>query len=237
MTSTVTRGTEPPPLIVEEPIDAVVERVRALLSVGPRVLLGITGPPGAGKSTLVEALGVRLGGSAAVVGMDGFHLADAELHRLGRRDRKGAPDTFDAYGYASLLARLQANRDPVVYAPLFDRALEEPIGSAVPIPAHVPLIITEGNYLLLEDDDLSEDDDVSEGEGVGWSAVRPLLDVVWYLDLPEDVRIGRLADRHERYGMAGAAALERATSGSDGRNAAVVARTRDRAELVLAVTS
>jgi pantothenate kinase len=206
-------------LIVEEPLSAVVERARALIRPGRRTLLGITGPPGVGKSTLVDALGADLGPVAAVVGMDGFHLADAELVRLGRRARKGAPDTFDAYGYAALLGRLRANAEPVVYAPCFDRRLEEPIGSAVPVPQRMPLVITEGNYLLLD--------------GGGWSAARACLDEVWFLDLPDDVRVQRLSRRHQQFGLAAEAALARATRGSDGQNARLVAATRDRADLVL----
>jgi pantothenate kinase len=206
---------------VVEPVAALVARAGALAAGGRRTILGITGPPGAGKSTLVDALAADLGNVAAVVGMDGFHLADAELVRLGRRERKGAPDTFDAYGYAALLARLHANTDPVVYAPRFDRSLEEPIGSAVPVPAHVPLVITEGNYLLLD--------------GPGWSAARSFMDQVWYLDVPDQVRIARLAARHEHYGMPAATAIARATTGSDGDNARLVETTRERADLVVRV--
>ena len=209
------------PPIVEEPLAAVVERARALVRPGPRTLLGITGAPGAGKSTLAAALGAALGSGAAIVGMDGFHLADAELARLDRRARKGAPDTFDSFGYAALLARLRDRTDPVVYAPAFDRRLEEPIGSAVAVGRDVPLVVTEGNYLLLEGD--------------GWPAARRTIDVVWFLDLPEHARVERLANRHAEFGMPLAAAYERATSGSDATNAALVATTRSRADLVLRV--
>jgi pantothenate kinase len=222
MTSAMTSRTKGPPT-VEEPLTAVVDRARALVSPGTRTILGITGSPGVGKSTLVEALHAALADVAAMVGMDGFHLADVELGRLDRRARKGAPDTFDAYGYAALLARLRANEDPVVYVPLFDRELEEPIGSAVPIGQDVPLVITEGNYLLLDGD--------------GWTAARSQLDQVWFLDLPDDVRTARLAARHERYGMPPPAALERATTGTDGDNARLVEATRDRADLVLRVAA
>jgi pantothenate kinase len=205
---------------VEETLPALIERVRALMQ-GERRILGVTGPPGAGKSTLVEVLGRALGPSAGIVGMDGFHLANAELERLGRRERKGAPDTFDSYGYASLLARLRANVDPVVYAPQFRRDLEESLGSCVPIAREVPLVITEGNYLLLDGD--------------GWPAARRQLDQVWYLDLAEDVRTGRLTARHEFFGRSPDVARNRVLHGVDGENARLVASTRHRADLVLRV--
>jgi len=208
---------------VEEPLPAVVERVRALVRPGRRTLLGITGAPGAGKSTLVHALAVALGGQVAVVGMDGFHLANAELERLGRRPRKGAPDTFDSYGYAALLARLRANTEPVVYAPLFDRSLEEPIGSAVPVRQEVPLVLTEGNYLL--------------HDAAAWPTARAGLDAVWFLDIPDELRTRRLVARHQHYGFTADAALARATTGSDGQNARLVAGTRHRADLVLRLVS
>ncbi|MET9952004.1 nucleoside/nucleotide kinase family protein [Streptomyces sp. NPDC006339] len=186
---------------------------------GQRRVLGIAGPPGAGKSTLAERLADRLDGLAVLVPMDGFHLAQAELERLGRADRKGAPDTFDAAGYAALLARLRAPEPGVtVYAPAFDRALEEPVAGSIPVPPDVPLVITEGNYLLHD-----------EGP---WAAVRPLLDEVWYLDLDDRHRVPRLVARHVHFGKAPAHA-ERWVTDSDEANARVVARGRDRADLVV----
>jgi len=196
----------------------LVDRARALVARGGRRILGITGAPGAGKSTLAHQLVEALGEDARLVGMDGFHLAEAELHRLGRHDRKGAPDTFDALGYVALLRRLRAADERVVYAPFFDRSLEEPIGCAVPVPREVPLVVTEGNYLLVADGD--------------WAGVRPLLDECWYVEQDEELRIVRLIARHERYGRSPEAARER-TLGSDQRNAEVVAATRARADLVV----
>ena len=106
--------------------------------------------------------------------MDGFHLANSELARLGRADRKGAPDIFDVDGYVALLNRLRRPGDAPIYAPVFNRGIEEPIGSAVSVPADVPLVITEGSYLLLDDH--------------GWGAVRDCLDEVWFLDVDSAVR-------------------------------------------------
>jgi pantothenate kinase len=195
----------------------LLERARRLAVPGQRRILGITGAPGAGKSTLAQTLVTSLDGAAVLVGMDGFHLANAELERLGRRDRKGAVDTFDAAGYAALLRRLRDPGEDVVYAPLFRREIEEPIGSAVPVPPDVPLVITEGNYLLT------------------WEPVRALLDEAWYLEPPEELRLDRLVRRHEAYGKSPGQARDWAY-GSDQRNAELVAATRDRADLVIQLT-
>jgi pantothenate kinase len=142
-------------------------------------LLGIVGPPGSGKSTLTEALSGALP-TWAVVQMDGFHLSNEVLMTLHRRDRKGAPDTFDVDGFASLLSRIRERRH-VVYGPRFRRDLEEPIAASLAVPTDAPGIIVEGNYLL--------------HEGDGWGQVAPLLDDVWYVDTPADICYARLVAR------------------------------------------
>ena len=163
------------------------ERVRELLAGGGRGVLGIAGPPGSGKSTLAQRLAQAVGADAVVVPMDGFHLATSELKRLGRMDRQGAPDTFDATGYVALLRRLrQQLADEVVYAPEFRRDGGESVAGAIAVEAKVPLVITEGNYLLLD-----------EGP---WAGVRPLLDEVWYVDVDDALRRERLAARHVSFG-------------------------------------
>jgi pantothenate kinase len=195
-------------------------RARRLASRGERTLLGIVGTPGAGKSTTCDAIERELTDRAVIVGMDGFHLDDAVLERLGRRGRKGAPDTFDVAGYVSLLERLRRAEEEVTYAPRFDRSLETSIGSAVPVPRSVPLVVTEGNYLLHRTG--------------GWEAVRPLLDEVWFLDVPEAERVRRLVERRMSFGEA----VEQARAwvhGVDEPNAAVVLAGRDAADLVVHV--
>ncbi|KOU16672.1 pantothenate kinase [Streptomyces sp. WM6372] len=195
------------------------ERARALAASGGRRILGIAGPPGAGKSTLAARLAQALGPErAVVVPMDGFHLAQAELERLGRADRKGAPDTFDAAGYAALLARLRTPAAAAVYAPAFDRSLEEPVAGSIPVDPAVRLVITEGNYLLYE-----------AGE---WAAVRALLDEAWFLAPDDTLRVRRLVDRHVRHGKAPARA-EEWVARSDEANARLIAAGRTRADLVV----
>ncbi|OQR63822.1 nucleoside/nucleotide kinase family protein [Streptomyces maremycinicus] len=205
--------------------DDLLVRARVLAGDGGRrVLLGIAGSPGAGKTTLAERLVRELNGAGepwvAHVPMDGFHLADVELDRLGRRHRKGAPDTFDAAGYAALLRRLREETDGTdpVYAPGFERELEQPLAGAVPVPPTARLVVTEGNYLLL-------------GTGA-WARVRDALDEVWFCETDEDERVRRLIARHERFGKGREEAVEWVRR-SDERNAELVARTRDRADLVV----
>jgi len=202
--------------------DMLVKRASSLVRPGgERVILGITGAPGSGKSTLAGHLTAALkatGLAAVQVPMDGFHLADVELTRLGILDRKGAIETFDASGFRVLLQRLRSDRQATVYAPSFDRAIEQPIAGAIPVIPDVGIVVTEGNYLLAPQDP--------------WPTVRAQLDEVWYAELPDATRIGRLVSRHVRFGKAPRAA-ELWVSTVDQTNADVVVAWRDRADLVV----
>ena len=171
--------------------DDLVARVAAYAGRPGTSVIGIAGAPGAGKSTLAESLvsaaAALLGaGVVAHVPMDGFHLADVALRGLGRLERKGAPDTFDAAGYAALLRRITAAHDATVYAPAFERELEQPIAGALAIGPGVRVVLTEGNYLLLEDP--------------AWRAVAAEIDEIWFVRIDEDVRLRRLVERHIRFG-------------------------------------
>jgi len=204
----------------------LLNRASALAADGQRRVLGLTGAPGAGKSTLAERLVDALGPQTAVlVPMDGFHLADAVLHDLGRHARKGAHDTFDGYGYVALMRRIREQRqrvgageDGIIYAPVFRRDLEEPVGSAVPVHPETPLVITEGNYLLLDRSP--------------WRQARDLIDEVWFLAPPEEQRLEWLVARHERFGRSRDEALERSL-GSDQVNADLITSTASRADVVV----
>ena len=194
------------------------DRLNALMAGGGRKILGIVGPPGCGKSTLAGALLELLGDAAVAVPMDGYHLANVELARLGRASRKGAEDTFDSAGYVALLRRLRTQAsDEIVYAPEFRREIEEPIANAIPVFARTPLVITEGNYLLLD-----------HGH---WSAVKGLLDEVWYVEVDPVVRRERLVKRHMRFGRTLGAAQDWVAN-TDEPNALRIDATKSRADLL-----
>jgi pantothenate kinase len=206
--------------MADVPFGQLLDRARALADRPGRAILGITGPPAAGKSTLAQRLRTELGAAAAYVPLDGFHLAHQLLVENGLVERKGAPDTFDAAGYVALLRRLRDPAQGVVYAPRFDRDIEDSIANAIAVPPDVPLVITEGNYLLLRSGP--------------WGQVADLLDEVWYIDLAEDIRLRRLIGRHMEFGRDSAEARDRAT-GSDQRNAVLIEAGRDYASLVVSV--
>jgi pantothenate kinase len=186
---------------------------------GRRIILGIVGAPGSGKSTFAAWIRQQFEpGLAVVVPMDGFHLGNSIIDGTPLRQRKGAMDTFDAGGYVSLLRRLVRRDEPVVYAPEFRRAIDEPVAASIAIPADVPLIITEGNYLLVEQEP--------------WKEVRAQLDEVWFVDTPQALRLSRLVDRHVSFGMDRAAAVAWA-NGPDEANAVLIQATRPAADRII----
>ncbi|WP_227996942.1 nucleoside/nucleotide kinase family protein [Nocardia australiensis] len=208
------------------PMSRLVERVLNAAVCGRRYVLGIAGPPAAGKSRLSvgirDALNAHAGSVIAEIApMDGFHLSNAVLRASGKLARKGGPDTFDVSGYLETLSRLRSTPvgEPVAW-PTFDRAIEEPTPSGVIFDRHT-IAITEGNYLLL--------DDLRSGS---WSGIRKLLDECWYLDADRNVIEKRLVRRHIRGGMTLAAAKAK-TRQSDLPNADLIAATKSRADLVL----
>lgn len=200
-------------------VDQAVERAVELAAGSDRTVLGIAGAPGAGKSTLarriVTAVDERLGaGTAVQVPMDGFHLSNVALDALGRHDRKGAADTFDADGYVALVRRLVAADEDVVWAPDFDRRVDEPVAGSIAVPRATRLVVSEGNYLL---------DDTAP-----WSALPALFTETWFCAVDDGVRLDRLVGRHMRHGRDHDAARAWAVQ-VDGVNAARVAPTVIRA--------
>jgi pantothenate kinase len=185
---------------------------------GNRLIVGLAGPPGAGKSTIAEGLRRHLGHECAIVPMDGFHLANTLIEGTELRARKGAIDTFDVGGYLSLLARLRLNEEDVIYAPTYRRGLEEPIAASIAVPLSTGIVITEGNYLLAD-----------EGP---WGRVRSYLDEAWFVELPAETRISRLIQRHVDSGMDPAAA-EAWAQGPDEANARYVQATKASADLII----
>jgi pantothenate kinase len=200
-------------------ISQAVAALRLRLDGGRRTLLGITGAPGSGKSTFASWLQQQFGPELAmVVPMDGFHLGNAIIDGTPLRQRKGAMDTFDVGGYLSLLQRLVRRDESVVYAPEFRRTLDEPVAASIAVPASVPLVITEGNYLLAEPPQ--------------WKEVRAQLDEVWFMDTLPELRLARLVDRHVEFGMDQAAAEAWAT-GPDEANAVLIEATRRNADRII----
>jgi pantothenate kinase len=207
--------------------DLLARDAIALVGDGSRAILGIAGSPGSGKSTLVDALlehvrAVKGDEWVAHVPMDGFHLADAQLERIGARGRKGAPDTFDAAGYAHALERVRRERDEPVYVPGFDRTLEQPLAAALVVLPSARLVVTEGNYLLLDDP--------------RWRRARRAMDAVWFVASEQAARVERLVARHILFGKSPQEA-QAWVSAVDERNAELVEPTAASADRVLVISA
>ncbi|TYL54728.1 nucleoside/nucleotide kinase family protein [Agromyces mariniharenae] len=204
-------------------MDVLASRALALGEAsGRRVLIGVTGSPGAGKTTLarsvVAALNARHAASAAHLPMDGFHLANATLDRLGLRDRKGAIETFDGWGFVGLLERVRREVDHTVYAPAFERHVDEPVAGEIAIEPTARVVVAEGNYLLSDEEP--------------WRRIRDLVDESWFCAADDDERMPRLVHRHTEFGRTPDAARAWAVE-VDGANARRIDPTRVRADLVV----
>jgi len=164
----------------------------ALPLVGPkRSLLGIAGPPGAGKSTFAQWLVSRLNEACrtlavAYLPMDGFHLSNVALDAVGLTDRKGSPASFDGVGFLALLQRLADDTTQTIYAPDYSRTLHEPIAASIAIVPTNRLIIVEGNYLLLPDEP--------------WAQASRLFAEIWFIEQTLAICHARLVDRQLRSG-------------------------------------
>ncbi|MDQ1563832.1 MAG: hypothetical protein QOI14_783 [Actinomycetota bacterium] len=205
-------------------LDEVARVIRGALVPGRRTLVAIVGAPGAGKSTIAALLAPLI--PAAILPMDGFHLPQAELVRLGRRDRMGAPDTFDVEAFLAVLTALNGNSGDRVLAPGFDREIEEPIPDAVDISPEFPCVIVEGNYLLL---DRGAGGGTDTGAIGGWARAADQFDLSLYVEVDHPLRLARLIARHKQFGKSPADALAWAL-GPDEDNARIIAATATRAD-------
>ncbi len=214
------------PEAVHADISLLTARARAVAEGTGRAIIGIAGSPGSGKTTLAAALvdALNAGGTSCAAGvtMDGFHLANATLDRLGRRSRKGAIDTFDGWGFVALVRRLRTEVDHDVYAPSFRRDVDEPIAGELVVTAGTRIVVIEGNYLLVDESP--------------WRDLLGLMDEAWYCHVDDAERVERLVVRHHTHGRSLTAAREWALT-VDGANARLIENYRDRADLVVLTTA
>jgi pantothenate kinase len=201
---------------------AMTDRATALLARPGRQLLGIAGGPGAGKSTLAQLLVATLGPVAAHVPMDGFHMRQAKLAALGTAADKGMPHTFEGAAFVAFLAELKAAQDPV-QGPAYSRRTEDVVVDAYTVAPAVRLLAIEGNYLLLDTPP--------------WDAVRPLVDLAVFLDLPWTVAQARLRARHAEAGRFTEAHIRDHIARVDRPNHDLVAGTAARADLRIALVT
>lgn len=193
-------------------IEDFIAQVNELInSTSARALIGIVGKPGAGKSTIVETIKSHFPQNViSIVSMDGFHLSNEILEATGKRERKGAPDTFDQEGFIALLTHLKTGGEDIHF-PIFHREIEASIADEGVVPKEVKIVLVEGNYLLSTE--------------FGWAGVKDLLNSCYFLEIAEPVRLERLITRHINHGKSPEAA--RAWSlGSDESNAKFIDSTR-----------
>ncbi|MFZ4064483.1 MAG: nucleoside/nucleotide kinase family protein [Candidatus Nanopelagicaceae bacterium] len=201
-------------------VDLLVEEINTLLhGNNPRTIVGIVGKPGAGKSTVVSEIQNRFSADeVAIIPMDGYHLSNEELIELGRHNRKGAPDTFDVFGFISLVTKVKNETAKDHTFPIFHREIEASKADEGLVPRNIKVIVIEGNYLFSEE--------------YGWGKVFPLLDQSWFIEIDDEVRMQRLIARHIKYGKSPQEA-EDWSRGSDEANAKFIAKTASRAERII----
>lgn len=205
--------------MIDSKENALVRAESILRDINTRVMIGIFGKPGVGKSTFTEFLVENLpGDSVKVVSMDGFHLSNTVLESLGRSSTKGAPNTFDVAGFANLLSRIRSNAPSSIYFPIFDREIEESIAAQGCIDPSAKLIFVEGNYLCHNED--------------GWQDIAAHFDETWYLEIPDELRINRLINRHIEFGKSPEVAREW-TLGTDELNAMLIGQGASRANYIV----
>jgi pantothenate kinase len=195
--------------------EGAIARVSALLDSPHRFILGVIGKPGVGKSTFTQFLNEHFTSElVAILPMDGFHMSNEKLIELGRRDRKGAPDTFDVDDFAKCLADVRDGHGSDIRFPIFEREIEASIPDAGLIPAQAKIVVVEGNYLL--------------HDAFGWQKIDEYLDESWFLDVDDELRMQRLIARHIQFGKTPEAADEW-SRGTDEVNARLIEQSRPRA--------
>ena len=204
-------------------INLLFDQIQSLLqSTSPRSIIGIVGKPGAGKSTVVSEIEKRFDPSqVCVIPMDGYHLSNETLIELGRRDRKGAPDTFATKAFISLISKVKNDHTSEHRFPIFHREIEASKKDEGIVPIGAKVIVIEGNYLFSEEHN--------------WNGVFPLLDHTWFIEIDNEVRMQRLIARHVKYGKTPEEA-EYWSRGSDEANAQYIELTAHRAAGVIKLT-
>ena len=204
------------PRNIEGLVDAKGRILELSRSSDTRILIGIVGKPGAGKSTVTAKLKEILPNEETkILSQDGYHLSNAQLKELGRADRKGAPDTFDPKSFTELLRRVARDIEHDIYFPIFHREIEESIAAEGVITPKTKIVLVEGNYLLLDSH--------------GWHEVADHLDETWYLNIDDELRLKRLVARHIEFGKDPEFAHAWA-HGTDEANARLIETTKVRAD-------
>ena len=201
-------------------VNLLVEQIKTLLEgSSPRTIIGIVGKPGAGKSTVVAEIQNQFeSNDVAIIPMDGYHLSNEELIELGRRNRKGAPDSFDVSAFVSLLRSVRNEINKNHTFPIFHREIEASKEGEGLVPAGAKVVVVEGNYLFSQE--------------YGWHEVFPLLDQSWFISIDDEIRMRRLIARHIAYGKT-AQEAEEWSLGSDEMNARFIEKSANRAEKVI----